>query len=75
MAPRYWQGFLFLFSEFEPQRAYLSPPRCFTCLLGLQGIQWIQRLVVVRLNWLGRPSLKKKYNDIIMFIYNILEIY
>ena len=45
---------------FEPQRARLSPSRCLTCLLGLQGVQWIRRLVVVRVNWFGNSELPKK---------------
>jgi hypothetical protein len=38
----------------------LSPPRCLTCLLGLQGVQWIRGLVVVRVSWPGHPRLYKK---------------
>jgi len=45
---------------FEPQRIRLSPPRCLTCLLGLQGVQWVRRLVVVRVSWPGHPGLPKK---------------
>ena len=45
---------------FEPQRARLSPPRCLTCLLGLQGVQWVRGLVVVRVSWPGHPGLQKK---------------
>ena len=47
-------------SEFESQHARLSPPRCLTCLLGLQGVQWVRGLVVVRVSWPGHPGLKKK---------------
>jgi len=35
-------------------------PRYFTCLLNLQGVQWIRELVVVRVSWPGHPGLKKK---------------
>jgi len=45
---------------FESWHARLSPPGCFTCLLGLQGVQWIQGLVVVRVSWPGHPGLQKK---------------
>jgi len=45
---------------FESQRARLSPPRCLTCLLGLQGVQWIRGLVVMGVSWSGHPRLKKK---------------
>jgi len=45
---------------FEPQRARLSSPRCFTCLLGLQGVQWVRELVVVRVSWPEHPGLPKK---------------
>jgi hypothetical protein len=45
---------------FESRHAHLSLPGCFTCLLSLQGVQWIQELVVVRVNWPGHPGLKKK---------------
>jgi len=46
---------LFLFSapEFDPLCVCLSPPRCLTCPLDLWDIQWVQRLVVVRVNWSG----------------------
>jgi len=46
--------------RFEPQRARLSFSRCLTCLLSLQGVQWIRKLVVVRVNWSGHPGLKRK---------------
>jgi hypothetical protein len=52
--------FLLLHPGFKPQRACLSPLRCLTCLLGLQGVQWIRGLVVVRVNWSGHPGLSKK---------------
>jgi hypothetical protein len=32
----------------------------FTYLLGLQDIQWIRGLVMVRVSWPGHPELKKK---------------
>ena len=54
--------FLLLSSGFEPQRACLSLPRCLTCLLGLQGIQWVRGLVVVRVSWPKHPGLLKKKN-------------
>jgi len=57
---------------FEPQRARLSPPRCLTCLLGLQGVQWVRELVVVRVSWLGHPGLpKKKKNPCSKLLLNI----
>jgi hypothetical protein len=37
-------------SGFEFQRVRLSSSRCFIYLLGLQGVQWIQELVVVRVS-------------------------
>ena len=33
--------FLASASRFDPLCARLSPPRCLTCLLGLQGVQWV----------------------------------
>ena len=56
---------------FEPQRARLSPPRCLTCLLGLQGVQWVRGLVVVRVSWPGHPGLPKK-KKMISSCYNHL---
>jgi len=49
---------------FESSCARLSPPRCLTCPLGLQGVQWVVGLVVVRASWPGHPrkSPKKKKN-------------
>jgi len=44
---------------FKPQRVCLSHPRCLTCLLGLQGIQWVRGLVVVCVSWPGHPGLSK----------------
>ena len=44
-------NFLSLYSKFESQCACLSLSRCLTCLLGLQGVQWIWELVVVRVRW------------------------
>ena len=40
---------------FESSCARLSPPRCLTCPLSLQGVQWAVGLVVVRTSWLGHP--------------------
>jgi hypothetical protein len=54
------QIFLLVLPGFESQCAHLSSPQYFTCLLGLHGVQWIWGLVVVRLNWPGRPGYKKK---------------
>jgi len=46
---------------FESSCARLSSPRCLTCPLGLQGVQWAVGLVVVRASWPGHPrKLKKK---------------
>jgi len=42
-------------SGFESSCARLSPPRCLTCPLGLQGVQWAVGLVVVRASWPGHP--------------------
>jgi hypothetical protein len=69
--------FLSLSPGFEPQRARLSPPRCLTCLLGLQGIQWVRGLVVVRVSWLGHPGLKKKkdsYIHVLFFFFFFLKL-
>jgi len=52
--------FLLVLPGFESQCARLSSPQCFTCLLGLHGVQWIWGLVVVRVNWPGRTGYKKK---------------
>jgi hypothetical protein len=55
--------FLSLSPGFESQCACLSPPWYLTCLLGLQGVQWIRGLVVVRVSWPrhhGLPKKKKK---------------
>jgi hypothetical protein len=46
--------------EFEPSLVRLSPPRCLTCLLGLQDVQWVWGLVVVRISWPGHSELSKK---------------
>jgi hypothetical protein len=46
--------------EFESSCARLLPPRCLTCPLGLQGVQWAVGLVVVRANWPGHPRKSKK---------------
>jgi hypothetical protein len=53
----------FYLCRFEPQRVCLSPPRCLTCLLRLQGVQWIQGLVMVCVSWSGHPELKKKKKE------------
>jgi hypothetical protein len=45
---------------FESSCARLSPPRCLTYPLGLQGVQWAVRLVVVRASWPGHPRKSKK---------------
>jgi len=52
---------LFPFSApgFKLYCARLSPPRCLTCLLGLQDVQWARWLVVVRLSWPGHRGLPK----------------
>jgi len=50
---------------FKPQRAHLLPPRCFTCLLGLQGVQWVWKLVVVHVSWSEYPDYEKKKIDTI----------
>jgi hypothetical protein len=44
---------------FKPQRARLSPPQCLTCLLGLQGVQWVRQISV----WFG--FYKKKVTRLI----------
>jgi hypothetical protein len=45
---------------FESSCARLSSPRCLTCPLGLQGVQWAVGLVVVRASWPGHPRKSKK---------------
>jgi hypothetical protein len=45
---------------FELSYVCLSPPRCLTCLLGLQDVQWVRELVVVRVNWPEHPGYQKK---------------
>ena len=54
---------------FESQCARLSPPRCLTCLLGLQGVQWVRGLVVVRVSWPGHPGLPKKKEGMLNNFY------
>jgi len=55
---------------FEFLCARLSPPRCLTCPLDLQGVQWAVGLVVVRASWPEHPrkSKKKKEPEIISLI-------
>jgi hypothetical protein len=48
---------------FKSQRARLSPPRCLTCLLSLQGFQWVWGIVVVPISWSGHPELSKNNNN------------
>ena len=50
------------------ERARLSSPRCLTCLLGLQGVQWVRGLVVVRVSWPGHPGLPKKKNILVKIV-------
>ena len=40
---------------FKPHCERLSPPRCLTCSLGLQDVQWAVKLVVVSASWSGQP--------------------
>jgi hypothetical protein len=47
-------------SGFEFSCVRLSSPRCLTCLLGLQGVQWAVGLVVVRASWSRHPHKSKK---------------
>jgi hypothetical protein len=55
-----------LHPSFESLCACLLFLQCFTCLQSLQGIQWIQELVVMRVSWSRHPRLKKKnYNNIL----------
>jgi hypothetical protein len=51
---------LLLLLGFESSCARLSPPRCLTCPLGLQDVQWVVGLVVVRTSWPGHPRKSKK---------------
>jgi len=67
---RYWpSGGRDLFPSsapgFEPHCARLSPPRCLTCLLSLQDVQWAVRLVVVRASWPDIYVNKKKKRNAI----------
>jgi hypothetical protein len=52
---------------FDPLYACLLPPRCLICHLGLQGVQSVRELVVMRVSWLGHPGLKKKYPTVFFF--------
>jgi hypothetical protein len=54
---------------FESSCARLSPPRCLTYPLGLQGVQWAVRLVVVRASWPGHPRKSKKKNIASSFFF------
>jgi hypothetical protein len=54
---------LSLHSRLEPLYARLLSPRCFTCLLNLQGVQWVRELVVVRVSWPGHPGLSNNNNN------------
>jgi hypothetical protein len=65
--------FLPLSLEFEPQHTCLSPSQCLACLLGLQGIQLVRGLVVVRVSWPGHPGLPKKKSDRYMTHNTILH--
>jgi hypothetical protein len=49
---------------FELYCVCFSSPRCLTCSLGLQDVQWAVRLVVMRVNWPGHPRKKKKKKEI-----------
>jgi len=48
-------------------------------LLGLQGVQWVWRLVVVRVSWSGHPRLPKKNGNkepsINLLLNDLLAIY
>ena len=56
--------FSFFTSGFKFYCACLSFPRCLTCLLDLQDVQWIRKLVVVCVSWPGYSSyLKKKKKE------------
>ena len=59
--PNGWRDLFFSSaSGFKSHNARLSPPRCLTCSLDLQDVQWVRRLVVVRINWPGHPGYIKK---------------
>jgi hypothetical protein len=45
---------------FEYEYARLLLLLCFIYLLGLQSVQWIRELIVVRVNWPEHPGLPKK---------------
>ena len=65
------KSFFFLYFRFESQRTYLSSPWCLTNLLGLQGVQWIWELVVVRVSWPGHLGYKKKNQ--LFFLIHIMD--
>jgi len=52
--------FFFSASRFDFFYARMSPSRYLTCLLILQGVQWIRGLVVMHVSWPGQPGLSKK---------------
>lgn len=56
-------GFPSLPPEFKFQHIYLLFLRYFIYLLGLQGIEWIQKLIVVCMSWPGHPGYQKKKKD------------
>jgi len=51
---------LSIYPGFEPSCVYLLSSRCLTCLLGLQDVQWVRGLVMVRVSWPGHSGLLKK---------------
>jgi hypothetical protein len=60
-------------SGFESSCARLSFPRCLTCPLGLQGVQWAVELVVVRASWSGHPRKSKKKKKEALYHVEILK--
>jgi hypothetical protein len=58
---------------FESSCARLSPPRCLTCPLGLQGVQWAVELVVVRASWPGHPRKSKKKKKMCLLMKRRLQ--
>ena len=59
---------------FEFLCARLSPPRCLTCPLDLQGVQWAVGLVVVRASWPEHPRKSKKKKTWNHFFNCIIKI-